>query len=284
MDNILYILYDRIRWDEKAIIKAAQRKNVPVKQIDLKRVLWSLQPENDTGIAGFALQRAVSYFRGLFSTAVLEKKGIRVVNNFEVSLITGNKLLTSLFLTEHKIPMPSTFVTFDLKCALDALDKLGYPQVLKPIYGSWGRFVALLKDRETASTILDLFEDRGPLYKTVYLQEAVDRPNRDIRSFVIGDEVVTAIYRYAPPGDWKTNTACGGRAEKCPLTDELVDLSLKVAEVLGADILGIDLMETKDGLVVHEANHNTEFHTTVPTTGVDIPGLIVDYMVNLMKR
>ncbi|MEM3506448.1 MAG: lysine biosynthesis protein LysX [Candidatus Bathyarchaeia archaeon] len=280
------MVYDQIRPEERMIIEAAKKKNVGLKLYDANNLIIDVvNSSKDFEIKeDVVLQRCISYFKGFYITALLESKGINVINSFKVSEICGNKLLTSIALAKAGIPTPKTVVAFTPSSALKALEEIGYPATLKPIIGSWGRLVAPLKDSESARAI---FEDRElmfPLYQIYYLQEMVKRPPRDIRCFVIGNRVVAAIYRYSPPGDWRTNTARGGRAEPCKITPELEELSLKAAKAVGGGILGVDLMESDNGLLVHEINSTTEFHSTVPTTGVDIPGLIIDYLVKKARR
>jgi [lysine-biosynthesis-protein LysW]--L-2-aminoadipate ligase len=152
------------------------------------------------------------------------------------------------------------------------------------VVGSWGRLSALMRDADAAQAVLEDREHMFPLYQVYYLQEFVKRPPRDIRSFVIGGRTVAAIYRVSGPGQWRTNTARGGKAEECKISPELDELSVKAAEAAGGEIVGVDLMETSNGLVVHEVNNTTEFKNTVPATRVDIPSLIVDYLVSIQKR
>jgi len=123
-----------------------------------------------------------------------------------------------------------------------------------------------------------------PLYQIYYVQSRVRRPPRDIRSFVIGGQFIAAIYRYAPPNDWRTNAALNGMVEACPKSPEIEDLSLRTAEVIGADYLGIDLMESENGLMVHEVNGSTEFKNTVAVTGINIAGVLVDHLASISKR
>lgn len=278
------LLYDMIRWEEKALIKAAKDKGIHITPIDTDNIFLSVKTDGNPEFGDAILQRCVSYYRALHLTAILQGKGKLVINPLDVALTCGNKLLTTLALTNAKVPTPKTVVAFSPESALHALDTVGYPAVLKPVTGSWGRLVALLNDRESAEAIM---EDRSymfPLYQIFYIQAKVNRPPRDIRSVVIGDEVVAAIYRCSAPGQWKTNTALGGKAVACPITSELEEVSLKAAKAVGGGVLGIDCMESPEGLLVHEVNNTVEFKNTVPTTGVDIQGLIIDYAVNLAKR
>ncbi|MEM4297697.1 MAG: lysine biosynthesis protein LysX [Nitrososphaerota archaeon] len=275
--------YDMIRWEEKAIIEAAVKKGVEIKPIDCKDIYLDLSDERVEEFQDIVLQRCVSYFRNLHLTAYLELKGIPVVNGFRQAVIAGNKLFTTLTLIKAGVPTPHTFLSFSVDGALSALERLGYPAVVKPTIGSWGRLVALLKDRESAEAVLEDREHMFPLYQVYYLQESVKRPPRDIRSFVLGDRVIAAIYRVAAEGRWKTNTALGGKAVNCPITPELEEISLKAAKAIGDGFFGVDCMEGPHGLLVHEVNNTTEFRNTVPATGVDIPGLLVDYLVKRAK-
>lgn len=230
------------------------------------------------------LQRCVSYFRNVHLTAALEYAGHRVVNCFSSAWTCGNKLFGTLELVRHNVPTPKTRLAFTEDSVMRSVEKLGYPAVLKPVVGSWGRLSALIKDPDTARAVIEDREQMFPLYQVYYTQEFVRRPPRDIRSFVVGGRTVAAIYRVSAGGDWRTNTARGGRAEECKITPELDELSLKASEATKGEIVGVDLMETSEGLVVHEVNNTTEFKNTVPVTGVDIPKLIVDYLASIQKR
>ncbi|MCS7116453.1 MAG: lysine biosynthesis protein LysX [Nitrososphaerales archaeon] len=278
------MVYDYVRWEEKSIIEAAKRKNVELQLVNPTDLYFDL---NDNGLKSkfgdVVLQRCVSYFRNLHLTALLESKGLKVVNCFNAILTAGNKLFCTLKLMNAGVPMPKTMVSFSTKGSLRALDELGYPAIMKPTIGSWGRLISLVKDSDSAQAICEHREHLSPLYQIYYLQELVKRPPRDIRCFVIGDRAVAAIYRVSTTGDWRTNTARGAKAVNCPITNELEDLCVKAAKAIGDGIFGVDCMESPDGLVVHEVNHTIEFKNTVPATGVDIPGLIIDYLMEVAK-
>ncbi|NPA26635.1 MAG: RimK family alpha-L-glutamate ligase, partial [Chloroflexi bacterium] len=139
--------------------------------------------------------------------------------------------------------------------------------------------VAKINDREAAEAILEHKARLGSFHHQVfYIQEYIPKPGRDIRAFVIGNQVVTAIYRESE--HWITNTARGGRGRICPITPDLEAIALQAAQAVGGGVLAIDILEHPErGYLVNEVNHTMEFHTTVPLTGVDIPGLIVDYVL-----
>lgn len=256
-----------------------------LKLYDTNQLALSITDDNDgVELADAFLQRCISYFRSIHVTAVLEARGKAIVNSYKAASTCGNKLLSSICLSRAKIPTPRTFLAFTEESSLHALDQLGYPAVLKPIVGSWGRLVALIKDKESASAILEAREYMHPIQQVYYLQERIQRPERDIRCYVIGDQAVAAIYRNAPPSDWRTNTARGGVAENMPITAELEELSIRAANAVGGGAFGVDLMETENGLVVHEVNHTTEFKNTVRVTGVDIPKLLLEYTILQAKK
>jgi [lysine-biosynthesis-protein LysW]--L-2-aminoadipate ligase len=273
-----------MRWEEKALYEACRKRNIEFSMINAKNLSLELtsddKPEN---IGDIVLQRCVEYFCGLYLTAIIENYGIRVINSFKTLEICGNKLLNTLIFKKHNIPTPRTFVAFDIDSALEAFEKIGYPAILKPIIGSWGRLVSLINDRTSAIVALEHREMMFPLYHVYYIQEMIKRPPRDIRVFVIGDDVPVAIYRINE-NDWRTNTARGGRVERCPVTSEIRELALRAAEAVGGGVFGVDMMERDGEYIVHEINGTVEFKNTVPATGVDIPGMIIDYAIKEAKK
>ena len=282
--NSLIILYDNIRWEEKTLYEAAKKKGINVENVDCKDLVVDLNDKKSNYKGQVVLQRSVSYFKNIHSTAALEGLGARVINSLHSAILCGNKMYAHMELEKAGVRTPKAVVAFSEKSAMAALDEFGYPAVIKPTVGSWGRLIALLRDKEAARAVIEDREPMFPIYQVYYFEEFVERPPRDIRAIVVGDTVVAAIYRYAGEGEWKTNMALGGYAEVCPVTNELEDICLKATRALGGQIVGVDLMESKnDGLLVHEVNNTTEFKNTVRVTGVDIPGLMVDYALGQGK-
>ena len=282
------LISDRIRWDEKALINAASHIKVDLKLIDPKGIFINVSEGLDEikdYFGDVAINRCVSYFRGLHITAILEKAGLEVINPFDVSLICGNKVFTNLALMEAGIPIPKTLLAFTREGALKALNEIGFPAVMKPVIGSWGRLIALVKDRDSAQAIIESREQiHNALLQIYYVQEYVNRPPRDIRVLVIGDEAVAASYRYSPKDDWRTNVARGGVSKPCRLTDDLADLALRAAKAVGGGVLAVDCMESPNGILVHEVNSTVEFRGLCSATQVDIPGKIIEYAVRMAKR
>ncbi len=279
------LVYDQLRPDERMIINAAKSNNIPLEFYDTDQLALDVtQGEDGVELADAFLQRCVSFFRSIHVTAVLESRGKTVVNSYKAASICGNKLLTSIILSTAKIPTPRTFLTFTEDASLKALEQLSYPAVLKPVVGSWGRLVALVKDVDGVKSLIESRQFMHPIQQVYYFQEKVKRPNRDIRCYVIGDHAVAAMHRHATADEWRTNTARGGLAEKLAISPELEDLSVRAAQAVGGGAFGIDLMETDSGLVVHEVNHTTEFKSLVRATGVDVPRLLLEYVVEQVKR
>ena len=280
----LGMLCDRIRPDERMIIEAAKSKGVNLNVHNVDELVFDTARDPETEFEEVVLQRSMSYFKSMHVTALLENNGIRVVNSFNSAVVCGNKLLTSIALSKAGVPTPKTLVAFTEDSAIKALEKVGYPAVLKPVVGSWGRLIAPLKDLESARAILETREFMFPLYQVFYIQEMIENLLRDIRCFVIGDRAVAAMYRYPSPGEWRTNVARGGRAEACEITPELERLCVKAVEAVGGGAFGVDVMETPDGLVVHEVNYTTEFKALTESAGVDVPGLLLDHLIDLARH
>ncbi len=275
------ILYDTVRWEEKALAEAAKRAGAEIQVLDCRKI--ALQTDGEAVGYGTILQRCVSYYRNVHSTAALEGMGARVINCLQTGILAGNKLYTHMLLKKSGVRTPRAAVSFSREAALEAADSIGYPCVIKPTVGSWGRMVSRLSDADAAEGILEMREAMHPLYHIHYVEEFVKRPPRDIRAIVVGDAVVAAIYRSS--SDWKTNMALGGHAEECKVTGEMEEICIKARDAVHGEIVGVDIMEDDErGLLVHEINNTTEFKNTVRVCGVDIPALIIAHVLEASRE
>ncbi|MHB8566113.1 MAG: lysine biosynthesis protein LysX [Nitrososphaerales archaeon] len=278
------ILYDRIRWEEKELSRQLEMRGVVPGMIDAKSLILTLDKSYYDTIPQTVLERCVSYYRGVNVASVFESHGIEVVNSSSVLDLCGNKLETSQLLSKKGIPTPKTVVAFSAESAMQAIDAIGYPCVMKPIVGSWGRQVVPVRDRETAEAFIEMRDQSGDSMQSIYyIQEMINRPPRDIRCIAVGNEVVTSVYRYAASESWKTNVSLGGRTEPCKLTPELEDILLKTVKAVGEGVLGIDVMERKENsndYVVHEVNGTVEFKGAQMATERSIAGSIAEYLVS----
>lgn len=282
---ILGIIHNRIAWEEKELIEAARRKGIDVKVFDNRNLEVDVTGDRcDYGVDIF-LQRSISYTKSLYSTLVLEAMGYRVVNSYKCQEVCGDKLKTTIALKKAGLPLPKTHLALSCDAAMKSLEKLGYPSVTKPLIGSWGRLVSILNDPASAKAILETRETLGDtIHKVYYLQEYVNHNSRDLRVFVVGDEVVAAMYRYTIPGDWRSNATIGGKTEVCNVTDEIEEIALRAARATFSEIAGVDLLEGDKGLFLNEVNHNPGFQHIAATTKVDIAGKIIDYLKEACKN
>ncbi|MEM6428036.1 MAG: lysine biosynthesis protein LysX [Deinococcota bacterium] len=276
------IVYDRLRNEEKMLFDAFERRGVAFQKIYAPHLTFDFNEGNTFEGLEVVLERCVSQTRGLAISRALTGLGVQVINHPDVIEVCGDKLATNAALARAGVPTPRTGVAFDTESALTLCERFGYPVVLKPVVGSWGRMVSKINDQDAAEAIFEHKEVLGgPQHKVFYIQAFVNKPGRDIRAFVVGGEVIAAIYRTSE--HWITNTARGAVATNCPLYDELTDICRKAAGAVGGGIVAVDLLESEDGLLVNEVNHTMEFRNSVSTTGVDIPGKVVDYAASLCR-
>lgn len=279
------ILVTHIRPEEKLLVQAFQAQGVePDLILDRDLIFGLTQGPEQSAPNGHAwqeyalvLERCVSTSRGLYALAILNTWGIRTINSYATASICADKLMTTLALAQAGVPQPRALAAFSEESSLEAIERLGYPAVLKPATGSWGRLLARVHDREAAEAILEHRNTLGGYnLHTSYVQEYVRKPGRDIRAFVIGDRTICAIYRNSP--HWITNTARGGQASNCPVTPELDALCVRAAQAVGGGVLALDVLEAPDGqMLINEINHTMEFRNSSAPTGVDIAAELVRY-------
>ena len=273
------VVYDRLRPEEKMLFEAFERQGVAFDKLYAPQLVCDFSAMSELPQYGVVLERCVSQTRGLAVSRIFTALGARVLNAPGVIEVCGDKLATNAALTRAGVPTPRTGVAFGTESAVALAERFGYPVVLKPTVGSWGRMVSKLNDQDALEAVLEHKETLGgPQHKVFYLQEFVHKPGRDIRAFVVGGEVVAAIYRTS--AHWVTNTARGAVATNCPLYGELVHTALAAAAAVGGGVVAVDLLESERGLLVVEVNHTMEFRNSVGATGVDIPAKVVQYALS----
>lgn len=269
-------LYTRLRAEEKYLLKEFEKlPDVEVLRINDGDHFFDINqlPEQ----VDVLFERSISYSRGLYISRIFEAHGIPVVNPSVVAERCGDKYITSQILAKNGIPTPSVLMAFDEESALRAIEAMGYPCVLKPVVGSWGRLLAKVDNRHMAESLIEHKSSLGVNHQVFYVQEYINKPGRDIRAFVIGDECIGAIYRSSE--NWITNTARGGVATNCPVTDEIAELCQRAAQAVGGGLLALDLFETDNGFTINEINHTMEFRNSITTTGVNIPQKMIEYVL-----
>ncbi len=278
------ILFGRIRLEEKMLLAAFEKRQAPFALLDDRKLVFTIASRQEDAAQAWQqydviLERCLAHSRALTSLRILDSWNIPTVNRAHVVDTCGDKILTTAALSRCRVPSPRTAVAFSADSALEAIEEIGYPVVLKPAVGSWGRLLSKINDREAAEAVIEHKEVLGNYqHQIYYVQEYIDKPMRDIRAFVVGDETICAIYRDSP--HWITNTARGGKSSNCPVTPALHEVCVKAATAVGGGIVAVDVLEDTDrGFLINEVNHTMEFRNSVEPTGVDIPGCIVDYVL-----
>ena len=274
------LLHSLIRKEEKLLIEAFKNAGVEPIMIDDRKLIMDFKTAPDLDAL---VERSINHSRALHALRIFESVGIPCFNSHHVSQICGDKLLTTAALKDNNIAQPECRVAFTEGSALEAIEELGYPVVLKPAVGSWGRLLSKINDRDSAETVLEHKTVLGSYHHSIfYIQQYIEKQGRDIRSFVVGDDCIAAIYRSSD--HWITNTARGALASRCEVTKEVADISIAAAKAVGGGIVAVDLFESDDGLLVNEVNYTMEFRNSIDTTGVDIPAVVADYIIQQVRK
>jgi len=279
-------VFDRLRTEEKLLQTQASEMGFETSMIDAKITRFNTESKrSDYDFGDVVLERCVSYYRGLHFTACLEFLDTPVINSFDVANMCGNKMITSMLLKKNNIPTPKTYFSFTAESAMEHFEKVGYPLVIKPIIGSWGRSVMPIKDKDTADAIIENRQvTDGPQDRIYYLQEMIDRPPRDIRVITVGDQPIAAMYRKSS-GGFKTNIALGADPEICEITKEMEEMAIKASKAMGGGILGIDMMEDEEkGIVVHEVNNTVEFKGLAKVAKRNIPKEMIEFALDYARK
>jgi [lysine-biosynthesis-protein LysW]---L-2-aminoadipate ligase len=276
------ILCSRVRVEEKALFEALRRRAIRFERLDEDTIQFPIGSPFPNA-PHVVLDRSIHHGRSLYALTLLHAAGVPTVNRARVARICGDKILTTAALARAGLPVPKTVVAFTRDAALDAIEKMGYPVVLKPMVGSWGRLLAKINDRDAAEAVLEHKETLGSYQHGIfYVQEYVNKPQRDIRALVVGDRTIGAIYRSSE--HWITNTARNGKASQMEVTPEIDQLCLRAAAAVGGGFLSVDLLEHPDGLLVNELNYTPEFHGFMAATGIPVADHVIDYVQQVGTR
>ena len=279
------MIITRARAEEKLLLKAFQRRGIEPELIrDEELVLNPLAIDPRWSEFDIVFLRTLSTSRGLYLLEYFDRWEVPTVNSLRTANICADKFKTSLALARAGLPQPEVRLAFTPRSTLEAVGQLGYPAVLKPLVGSWGRLLAKVNDVDAAEAVLEHRQTLGNFaYHVHFVQSYVDKPHgRDIRAFVIAGQTICAIYRSS--SHWVTSTARGALAENCPVGAELQDLCQRASDAVGGGVLAMDLFETEEGLVLNEINHGMEFRNSIEPTGVDIASKVVDYALSLAEQ
>ena len=276
------LIHSTIRGDEKLLIKAAKKRKIELVPVDIRKKI--LNPDTWKDKFDVVIERCISTTFGSHAVSFFESIGIPVINSMKVARVCEDKFATSLSLKRLKIPTVPFALVFTEEQAAKAIQQLGgYPVVLKPAKGSWGRLLAKINDRDALEAVIEQKMILGtPPHKAFYIQKYVEKPERDIRVTTVGEKVVCAIYRES--AHWITNTARGAKAKAFKVNHNLEKISLAASRAVGGGVLGIDVFETEDGYVINEINHTTEFKNVQAVTKVDVAEEILRYCQGVAKH
>ena len=274
------LLYSRIRRDEKLLLSELRERGHDVTKVDVRTEQFNISEApavfDDLDVV---LDRCLATSRSLYITRFLDAYGVPVINSPETAQLCADKVKNSLALEAAGVPTPNTTVAFTTDAALEAIESFGYPCVLKPVVGSWGRLMAKIDTRDAAEAILEHKATLGHYeHKVFYVQEFVEKPGRDIRVLAVDGEPVGAMTRSSE--HWLTNAAKGGTTKQFELDDRARELVARASEAVGGGLLGVDLMEVGEDYTVHEVNHTVEFKALNDAVGesVDVPATVVDWL------
>ncbi|MGI9252593.1 MAG: RimK family alpha-L-glutamate ligase, partial [Thermomicrobiales bacterium] len=237
----LGVLVSYLRTEEKLILANARSRGIPVSPLfDRDLVLdISRHTSSDNGLhVDVLLDRCVAHARAGYTIRAFERWGIPTLNTAESVFICDDKAENSMALEAAGVPTPRTIIAYTVESALKAFDLVGYPAVMKPVGGSWGRLLAKVNGPEQAKAILSQKLELGSVQHGVfYIQEFVNKPDRDIRAYVVGDRVLAASYRMS--AHWVTNAARGATSMPCPITPEIEELALRACDAVKARLAGV---------------------------------------------
>lgn len=275
------IMLSRIRMDEKALIAEANLRGVEVVPLDNKALVFELEHRHLD--LDMVLERCADHHRAVYALTVLESWGIPTVNSQAVVEIYGNRLLTSLVLKEKDVPMPEIRVAFTPDSALEAMEDLGYPVVLKPVEGPEGQLISRIQDKYTARTVLEHKRILGAYHHSIFfIQKYIEMPGYDIRAYVVGDQTVAAVSVLTD--HWISPISDGGLVADYPVSEALNELAVRAAQAVGGGIMTVDLIQTKDAWYVVDIGPASGLTEASKVTGVNISGHLMDYVLKTVQE
>lgn len=236
--------------------------------------------------ADAAVVRPVSMYRAAYSAGAYESSGAFTVNTAEAIILSGDKALTYARLAARHIPVPPTFYAATPEAALEAAKETGYPVVVKPAVGSWGRLVARAATPGKLEQVARLRQHLpcSP-QKAMLIQPLLETNASDIRCIVVAGEPLGCMRRTAQrPGEWRSNVALGARVEPLKPSREIEELAARAADAVNGYFVSIDIFETREGYLVNEVNGVPEFKGFIRATGIDPAQALSTQLYNTLRR
>ncbi len=260
-------------------LQAAERKGL---SLSVKTAVDLLRPELRAEEVGSFV---IFWDKDVLLARRLTALGLPLFNSAEAIRLCDNKGETALSLMANGIPTPRTVIapmTFeavgynDTRFVKEACDALGFPLVIKELYGSFGAQVYLVSNEEEAIARVKSLGGRPFLFQAFVSHSF----GRDVRANVVGDRVVAAMLREGRTGDFRSNLGAGGSGKPYRLSPDEEALAVSAAKAVGADFAGVDLLFEADGsLTVCEVNSNPQFAGTFEFLGVNMAEHILDHIL-----
>lgn len=275
-------------WHVRDLLRAAAELDLACRVIDMTTLSSAVAfPDDDALAADALLIRAFpsgSLEQTIFRLATLyraEREGRLVINTPAAFEACVDKYTTTARLAAARLPVPPTVCCQTIDEGMAAFERLGGDVVVKPLFGSEGKGLIRLSDRDLAWRTCSALCQLGAV---LYLQRFVPHPGYDVRAFVLGGRVLAAMRR-RNPGDWRTNLARGGTAEAVRLSEREEHLALEAARVVGADAAGVDLLPGVDGqLYVLEVNGVPGWKGLAVATGLDVAKHVWQYVRQRVRQ
>ena len=281
----LGVLVSFLRQEEKLILQAARARGMAVIPIFDRELILNVSAPTaaESGIEiDVLLDRSVVHSRAGYTLFAMDRWGIPTLNSSQAVSICDDKARASMVLEAAGIPSPRTFVAYSEESALEACEHLGYPAVLKPVTGSWGRLIARVNGPEQARAIISQKSEHGSFHHEIYyVQEFIEKPGRDIRAYVIGGNVIAASYRTSE--HWITNAARGAVSSRVP-SPRKSKTSPCVLRRGRCPPGRCRPHRNGRGLKVIEINTGGEFKGLMTTTDRDLAGEIVEEAARMAAK
>ncbi|MEE1831331.1 ATP-grasp domain-containing protein [Streptomyces sp. SP17KL33] len=281
MSNRVAIVADRIGWEERQLIRSAPDFGLRIDWVNDESLC--LGDAKAQAIEGYdaLLIRSRSYTRGGLLAILAESTGVPVLNSAAAIHACENKLVLRSVLRAVGVPVPDFRLALSRRDFEKALDDLGLPVVLKPVYGGMGKRVTLIRDSDLAHSVYDYVEDLGHAFEQACLVEPY-LGGGSIRCLVVGRQIVAAAEFESAGADWRSNAALGNQSRALTHDPEVQKVVAGVVDRLGAGIYGVDLFRTPSGCVVNEVNHAPAWRGVASTTGVDIPSAVARHVQEIL--
>ncbi|MEU2062564.1 RimK family alpha-L-glutamate ligase [Streptomyces sp. NPDC013455] len=282
MGNRVAVVADRIGWEERRLIEIGAEFGLRIDWVNDESLCAGHRDAEPVKDYDALLVRSRSYTRGGLIATLAEADGLRVLNSAAAIHACENKLVLRAVLREAGVPVPDFRLVLSRKDYEKALDGIGLPVVLKPVYGGMGKRVTLVRDSDLAHSVYDYVEDLGHAFEQACLVEPY-LGGGSIRCLVVGREIVAAAEFESAGTDWRSNAALGNQTRAMALDPDVQKVVDGVVDRLGSGIYGVDLFKTPSGYLVNEVNHAPAWRGVASATGVDVASAVARYVQETLE-